>query len=598
VDAPAPILDYASPRKRVKLRLAANSILDCRYETDRVSVVETLKGRDGAIGAIIFACVVLLIMAAMLSSSDLSDRRHRDYVPTVLLSVFWLIEASLIFVVIHQTWRKTVLTVTEEAVELLFGSPFRRTLHEWPGVDVYEVLTPVTANEGLPNALAELRINLASGGEIHLFTDHPLNEIVRIAQGLRRILKLKQPTPPPITPRSVVGDGNGKTAIANQPRLSRYVSIPSRAPIMAAPVTNSTESFDGTLLRVLDANANRAREALRVIEDYARFVLNNDALCGDLKILRHDLSAATRGWLSDAIVFRDTPGDVGVDNKTAAEMQRADIGDVVIAAGKRLGEALRAIEEFSKTIGPADAAKVESIRYRFYSIEKSIALTLGKSNAFDCVRLYVLITESACKRPWLEVAEAAIAGGADCLQLREKNLESGELLRRAKTLVELCRKNRVLCIINDRPDIAMLSDADGVHVGQDDLPAVEVRKIVGRKMIVGVSTHRIEQAHQAVLDGADYIGIGPIFVSPTKPREILPGLDYARQIAEQIRIPAVAIAGITGENVDEVIQAGITRVAVTAAVSGFDDVKAAAERLKHLLIDAISRNNLAEPKTV
>jgi thiamine-phosphate pyrophosphorylase len=342
----------------------------------------------------------------------------------------------------------------------------------------------------------------------------------------------------------------------------------------------------GPVLRLLDANANRAREALRTIEDFARFVLNDDEVSARLKDLRHDFAAATRSWTSDAILHRDTPGDVGTDNKTAAEMSREATADVVIAAGKRLGEALRAIEEFTKTINVPDAARIEALRYRFYDIEQTVARTLRPPGIFERVRLCVLITESACKRPWFQVAQASIAGGADCLQLREKNIDGSEFLQRAKQLVALCCQHDVISIINDRPDIAYLSGADGVHLGQEDLPATEARKIVGREKIVGVSTHRIEQAHQAVLDGADYIGVGPVFRSSTKPREILPGLGYAKEIAEKIRIPAVAIAGITSENVDEVLSTGLRRVAVTAAVSGCDDVQAAAERIKRKLIAA------------
>jgi thiamine-phosphate pyrophosphorylase len=178
------------------------------------------------------------------------------------------------------------------------------------------------------------------------------------------------------------------------------------------------------------------------------------------------------------------------------------------------------------------------------------------------------------------VAEGAIAGGADCLQLREKSLEGAELLRRARSLVELCRANGVLCIINDRPDIAVLADADGVHVGQEDLPVIEARKIVGSEKVVGVSTHNLEQAKQAVLDGADYIGVGPVFRSATKTREILPGLGYAKAVAEQIALPTVGIAGITEENIEEVLATGVNAIAVTAAVAACDDPRAATERLK------------------
>jgi thiamine-phosphate pyrophosphorylase len=337
------------------------------------------------------------------------------------------------------------------------------------------------------------------------------------------------------------------------------------------------------ILRLLDANANRAREALRVLEDYARFVLNSEELCAALKDLRHALTQALRPWLAEAMLHRDTPGDVGTAVKTDAEQSRADVADVVTAAGKRLGEALRAIEEFLKILSPNDAAQVEAIRYRFYELERRLNLTLRPATRFAQVRLYVLITQEICRLAWLQAAEQAIEGGADCLQLREKALPDGELLARARQLTDLCRRRGVLSIINDRPDIALAANADGVHLGQDDLPAPEARKIVGQSKIIGVSTHNLQQARQAVLNGADYIGVGPIFKSATKPRDFLPGLEYAAEAAHEIAIPKVAIAGISLDNVDEVMAAGLNAVAVTAAVVGCPDVAAASRAFKEKL---------------
>jgi len=343
--------------------------------------------------------------------------------------------------------------------------------------------------------------------------------------------------------------------------------------------------MNGSVLRILDANFNRAREALRVVEDYARFVLNDDGICGALKQLRHDLTAATAGVVGEAILHRDTPGDVGTATKTAEEQSREDLNHVVTAAGKRLGEALRTIEEYLKTLDSTRAAQVESIRYRFYELERQIAVTLRKP-AFASVRLYVLITESLCSRPWLDVAESAIRGGADCLQLREKDLPSGELLSRARQLVSLCTRHHALSIINDRPDIALLSGADGVHVGQDDLPAPEVRKLIGAQEILGVSAHNLDQAKRAHLAGADYLGVGPFFRSSTKTRDFIAGPDYGRQVAQQIPLPAVAIAGITEQNVDEVTATGVQAIAVTAAVCSAADPQEAARRLKEKLMNA------------
>jgi thiamine-phosphate pyrophosphorylase len=303
-------------------------------------------------------------------------------------------------------------------------------------------------------------------------------------------------------------------------------------------------------------------------------------LSAEIKNIRHELVAVLVPILPEAIIHRDTPGDVGTSIKTTSERSRSNIADVVIAAGKRTGEALRAIEEFLKTIAPGNASKIESLRYRFYDIERQIALSLRPRELSDNVKLYVLITESCCKRPWLETAELAIRGGADCLQLREKDLSASEFLSRARQLVTLCRKSRVLCIVNDGADVALASGADGVHLGQGDLPASAARRILGNHAVIGVSTHNIDQARQAVVDGADYIGVGPIFKSPTKPRDFLPGLEYAAIAAREIAIPKVAIAGITPENVDKVVATGLRAIAVTSAITGAPDPEAAARELK------------------
>jgi thiamine-phosphate pyrophosphorylase len=341
------------------------------------------------------------------------------------------------------------------------------------------------------------------------------------------------------------------------------------------------------ILRILDANFNRAREAMRVLEDYSRFILNDDRTSVAIKQLRHDFKDATSHIAPSAILHRDTPGDVGVGSKVTGELTRENVAHVVTAAGKRLGEALRTIEEYLKTLDPAAAAKIETIRYRAYELEQSLAFTLRPAaRGVAGVKLCILLTESVCRQPWLKVAEAAINGGADCIQLREKLLDGAELLWRARQLVELCHRRSVRCIINDRPDIAILCGGDGVHVGQEDLPAREARKLIGSERILGVSTHSIEQARQAVLDGADYIGVGPVFRSSTKPRDFLPGLDYARQVAGEISIPGVAVAGITLENVDEVMATGIRAVAVSSAVIETQDPESAARSIKCRLLQS------------
>ena len=177
------------------------------------------------------------------------------------------------------------------------------------------------------------------------------------------------------------------------------------------------------------------------------------------------------------------------------------------------------------------------------------------------------------------IAEAA-AGGMDVVQLREKILPDSELLRRARDVRRWTRKAGVLFIVNDRPDIARLSEADGVHLGQDDMPIYDARRIVGPDALIGVSTHTIEQVRRAVLDGANYIGVGPTFASSTKNFDVLAGLDFVRAATAETSLPAFVLGGVTAENVHQVVAAGGRRIAVSAAISRSDDPRTAAEKLK------------------
>jgi thiamine-phosphate pyrophosphorylase len=344
--------------------------------------------------------------------------------------------------------------------------------------------------------------------------------------------------------------------------------------------------------RILDANFNRAREALRVMEEAARFILDDSKLVADIKALRHDLSHAMAS-LDNLPWHRDTPGDVGTTVKVSGEMTRQGVPHVVTAAGKRLSEALRAIEEYAKALDtPVTLANnqqaplpavIESIRYRGYDIESRLALKLSSGLARQW-RLCVLITGDLCvNRDWLSVADAITRpdasgqGAADCIQLREKNLESGEFLARAKALSALLKPRNVALIINDRPDIALLSNADGVHVGQNDLSVADVRKLAGRQLIVGVSTASVEDARCAKNDGADYVGLGPMFPTTTKKKDHIVGPDYLKAfLAAFPGFPHLAIAGITAHNAQVLAQAGARGVAVSSAVCAAQDPARAA----------------------
>jgi len=340
--------------------------------------------------------------------------------------------------------------------------------------------------------------------------------------------------------------------------------------------------------RILDANANRAREALRVMEDAARFTLDDHDLSKQLKQLRHDLTQALTeiGPLDSA---RNTPGDVGTYITTEREQTRAGIHGVAAAAGKRLSEALRSMEEFTKTLGEPScglATTFESLRYRGYTLEQQLNAALATGQAKQW-RLCVLITESLCKDgDWLGVAQDAVAGGADCLQLREKNLNSDELLSRTQQLVALCRPRGVTVILNDRPDIALAANADGVHLGQSDLPCKEARKLFGRQLLIGVSTSNLDEAKQAHADGADYCGVGPMFPTTTKHKSVIAGPNYLKQYLAWGKLPHLAIGGITPENIPELFGLGVQGIAASSSVCNADDPTKQAQQL----IEAKSRS--------
>jgi len=201
-------------------------------------------------------------------------------------------------------------------------------------------------------------------------------------------------------------------------------------------------------------------------------------------------------------------------------------------------------------------------------------------------RLYVITDEKASRgRSHLQVAEAAILGGADVLQLRDKEASSGRLYRVAMQLRKLTRDADIPFIVNDRLDIALAADADGVHVGQSDLPASVVRGIMGPGRILGVSVDTVEEALLAEKDGADYLGVGPVFEARgTKPDAGEPlGLDRIARIRRHCRLPIVAIGGIDAENAGKVRDAGADAAAVISAVGTADDIARAVRRLKGIL---------------
>lgn len=197
---------------------------------------------------------------------------------------------------------------------------------------------------------------------------------------------------------------------------------------------------------------------------------------------------------------------------------------------------------------------------------------VGSASAADVARHYQVQVEAAC------------AGGADVVQLRDKVLGSRALLGLCRDLQAVCDRFGTLFLLNDRVDVALAADVDGVHLGQDDIPLRAARQMLGHRKILGCSTHSVAQAFQAQGDGADYVSCGPVFATPTKPDAAPVGLELVRQYKTMVRIPFVAIGGIDESNIETVIRAGADRVAVVRAVCGAADSADAAKRLKEKIL--------------
>jgi len=337
------------------------------------------------------------------------------------------------------------------------------------------------------------------------------------------------------------------------------------------------------LYRIIDANFNRAREAMRVIEEFCRFALNSAPLTERAKQLRHELSACL-GKLDAArlITARDSLSDVGVGKTVDNQLQRSNLGDCFTAGCKRLTESLRTLTEMTQTLNPAVAQTIEKLRFSAYALEKDVVLFSDTTERFKPVRLYIIIS-SNLPADVLSLTGHCLAGGADCIQLRAKAIDDDKLFALASEFVKICKDAGVLAIINDRVDIAVAAGADGVHLGQNDLPTEYARKIQLAPLIIGRSTHSIQQLHAACEELPTYVSLGPVFATGTKPTAEPVGLDYVKQgveILDGTGIGHVAIGGITLDNVEDVLNAGAKAIAVCSAVTESADPTTACRALK------------------
>jgi thiamine-phosphate pyrophosphorylase len=374
-------------------------------------------------------------------------------------------------------------------------------------------------------------------------------------------------------------------------------------------VTSDTDAgrSERVVLRLIDANLDRAREGLRVLEEWARFGLQRGDLVACTKDMRQRLGRCHRDAYKQA---RDAAGDPATGMAHPAQAERLRPAQVVAANAARVQEALRVLEEFGRSQDPVLAAEAAAIRYRLYDLELELlqaapaapdaaqdaapeaapaeATGLARRRLLQRCHLY-MVTSPVPDLP--ARVEAALEAGVRLVQYRAKPgsdeatapADDRGRLEQALALRELCACHGALFLVNDRVDLALAVDADGVHLGQGDLPPAVARRLLGPHRLIGRSTHALTQLSQAEADGCDYAGVGPVQATPTKPGRQPVGLAYVREASTSARIPWFAIGGITAEAVPELRRAGAERVAVVRAITAAADAAAASRDLLNAL---------------
>ncbi|MGF1515014.1 MAG: thiamine phosphate synthase [Elainellaceae cyanobacterium] len=319
-----------------------------------------------------------------------------------------------------------------------------------------------------------------------------------------------------------------------------------------------SESSD-VIYRILDANLDRAREGLRIIEEWCRFGLNNAVFAGHCKDMRQALA---RWHTTELRAARNTPDDPGTDLTHPDEARRSGLEQLLQANFCRVEEALRVLEEYGKLYQAEMSAGCKQMRYDVYTLESQL---LGHQRHRKLLRSQLYLVTSP-RDDLLSVVEAALQGGLSLVQYREKTADDKTRIHQAKQLKQLCHDYDALFIVNDRIDLALAVGADGVHLGQHDAPVALARQMLGPHCIVGKSTTSPKEMEQALAENPDYIGVGPVYETPTKAGKAAAGLAYVRHAQTHSTVPWFCIGGINADNLGQVLGAGATRVSAVRAI--------------------------------
>ncbi|MEO0354287.1 MAG: thiamine phosphate synthase [Cyanobacteria bacterium P01_A01_bin.3] len=330
------------------------------------------------------------------------------------------------------------------------------------------------------------------------------------------------------------------------------------------------------IARILDANLDRSREGLRVVEDWFRFSAEQTSVAAECKDMRQRLAA----WHSPRYrAARDTPGDPGTQLHHEREARRNSLTDLLLANFSRVQEALRVLEEYAKLDTPEMAADCKQMRYRIYVLE-SMAMDNQLRARLKQAQLYLITSQTP---NWLDAVEASLQGGVRLVQYRNKTGDYRTMCTEAAALKAVCDRYGAITIVNDRVDIALDIGADGVHLGQTDMPVDTAREMLGPQRLIGQSTTNWEEMERALQTSADYIGVGPVYATPTKAGKVPAGLEYVRLAVEKATVPWFAIGGIDARTLPEVVEAGATHVSVVRSLMAADNPTEAARDMLDIL---------------
>ncbi len=316
--------------------------------------------------------------------------------------------------------------------------------------------------------------------------------------------------------------------------------------------------------RIADVNVNRLDESLKLVEDVVRFNLENKILLKKIRGLRTVFLQIKRGLREHRIVtFRDSRQDLGrkADFDTG---QRRNGEDLIIANLTRAKESARTLEEITKQVSSALSKLCKRLRFGVYDIESSIMEILDRR--FD-PRIHIILDEQYLVGKNVGTLVRMLETlGATMVQLRIRTLPDRKFYRYANIVKQALKNKSTKFIVNDRIDIALACNADGVHLGQDDVPVRTARRVLGSGMIIGASARTVAQARSAERHGADYLGVGSLFPTRTKVGARNTSLRSLRAICKQVSIPVIGVGGITDKNYRTVLRAGAAGIAVASYV--------------------------------